>query len=139
MLNGINQDYVGSKINDFITWNDEGNKHKFELYVKENLPKMEIEYEKIVVENQIHEKEREEIELKKKQLMLKLFSDCRLWHPDRREILKSVLIKFNISESEFYAERHKHFYTILKNRVAENNKKKETFANKIYNDIKDSV
>ena len=53
ILNGIQQDYVGSCINNFITWNDDCNKSKFEVYIKENLPKMEnnIFYYKSIKKN----------------------------------------------------------------------------------------
>ena len=44
MFNGVQQEYVASRIHDFIIWNDPFNKSKFELYIKENLPKMEIIY-----------------------------------------------------------------------------------------------
>ena len=53
ILNGIQQDYVGSCINNFIIWNDDWNKSKFQLYIKENLPKMEEQYTLL----QIHQKE----------------------------------------------------------------------------------
>ena len=45
MFNGVQQEYVASRIHDFIIWNDSSNKSKFELYIKENLPKMEIKYD----------------------------------------------------------------------------------------------
>jgi hypothetical protein len=134
MLNGIQQDYVGSKINDFITWHDDFGKPKFELYVKENLPKMEIEYEKIVKENQMREKERHEIELKKKQIIWKLA--VMPFNPDTKKL---VLNKFNISELEYELEQKKCFEQRTY-KFSENSKRdKETHANKIYKYLQNKI
>lgn len=56
MFNGVQQEYVASRINDFIIWNDPPNKSKFELYIKENLPKMEIKYD-IIKQEQIRKEQ----------------------------------------------------------------------------------
>lgn len=58
MFNGVQQEYVASRIHDFIIWNDPPNKSKFELYIKENLPKMEIKYDDIIRKEQ-EERQRE--------------------------------------------------------------------------------
>jgi hypothetical protein len=132
ILNGIQQDYVGSKINDFITWSDDFGKHKFELYVKENIPKMELEYEKIVKEKQMREKERDEIELKKKQMIWKLVSSLKTTSYLEQIIhIKHILKKFNISEVEYETERKKY----LADKVYKRNEESKSRVNKIYNDL----
>lgn len=51
--------YVGLRINEFNNWNDEWNKRKFELYIKENLQNMQQEYDDIIKrENDEREKQR---------------------------------------------------------------------------------
>ena len=131
ILNGIQQDYVGSKINDFITWSDDFGKHKFELYVKENIPKMELEYEKIVKEKQMREKERDEIELKKKQMIWKLVSSSSWGNTTPLEQIH-ILNKFNISEVEYETERKKYLADKVNKRRNEESKSR---ANKFYNDL----
>ena len=95
MLNGVQQEYVASRIYDFIIWNDHCNKSKFELYIKENLPKMEIKYDTI-------KKEQEQEQIKKKQendMKKKIIRDLL-----RREPNKNVeKVLFAIPELWFIA------------------------------------
>jgi hypothetical protein len=138
ILNGIHQDYVGSKINDFITWHDDCGKIKFQLYVKENLSKMETDYEKIVKEKQREEKEREERELKIKHIIGKL-SNSPISHDTKIHILN----KFNISEIEYNKERDKirNLSKIIKKieKQKKIEKKKEIEYNKFIGDIQNKL
>jgi|LakMenEpi03Aug12_release.lakeMendotaPanAssembly.Ray.scaffolds.fasta_scaffold381330_3 hypothetical protein len=67
MFNGVQQEYVASRIHDFIIWNDPPNKSKFELYIKENLPKMEIKYDIIKQEQIRKEQEQRKEQIRKEQ------------------------------------------------------------------------
>ena len=66
MFNGVQQEYVASRIHDFIIWNDPPNKSKFELYIKENLPKMEIKYD-IIKQEQIRKEQIRKEQIRKEQ------------------------------------------------------------------------
>lgn len=94
ILNGVQQDYVGSCINNFIIWNDEWGKHKFELFVKENLPKLEVKYDKIVKKKQFDEK------------FEKYIIDKLLNMDKTREIKNKVLDKFKIPLYKYYHRLH---------------------------------
>jgi len=101
MLNGVQQEYVASRIYDFIIWNDPCNKSKFELYIKENLPKMEIKYDTI-------KKEQEQEQIKKKQendMKKNIIHD--LFRQPNENVRKIVLQKFAISENDYYNEKNK--------------------------------
>jgi hypothetical protein len=137
MLNGIQQDYVGSKINNFITWHDDFGKPKFELYVKENLPKMEIEYENIVKENQMREKERDEIELKKKQIIWNLAQ--RPLNHDTKKLVLNKFNKFNISELEYETESKKCIEQLTYKFSEKFKRPKEIRVNKIYNYLQNKI
>ena len=103
MLNGVQQEYVASRIYDFIIWNDHCNKSKFELYIKENLPKMEIKYDTIK-----KEQEQEQEQIKKKQendMKKKIIHD--LFRQPNKNVRKIVLQKFAISENDYYNEKNK--------------------------------
>jgi hypothetical protein len=67
MFNGVQQEYVASRMHDFIIWNDPPNKSKFELYIKENLPKMEIKYDIIKQEQIRKEQEQRQEQIRKEQ------------------------------------------------------------------------
>ena len=98
MFNGVQQEYVASRIHDFIIWNDPPNKSKFELYIKENLPKMEIKYDTI-------KKEQEQEQIKKKQendMKKKIIHD--LFCEPNENVRKIVLQRFYISEKDYYNE-----------------------------------
>lgn len=86
----IDPNYVPSCINSFSTWNDEWNKSKFELYIKENIPKMEIEYENIL----------------KQKLNNELFKEKvidMLLHMDNSLYVKNIVLnKFQIPLHEYY-------------------------------------
>ena len=100
MLNGVQQEYVASRIYDFIIWNDHCNKSKFELYIKENLPKMEIKYDTIKKEQ---EQEQEQEQIKKKQendMKKKIIRDLLRREPNKN-VEKIVLQKFAISEKDY--------------------------------------
>jgi hypothetical protein len=131
ILNGIHQDYVGSKINDFITWHDDCGKIKFQLYVKENLSKMETDYEKIVNEKQREEKEREERELKIKHIIGKL-SNSSISHDTKIRILN----EFNIPEIEY--NKYNRYNKELK-LIKKIEKKKEIEYNKFIGDIQNKL
>jgi hypothetical protein len=94
ILNGVQQNYVGSCINNFITWNDECGKKKFELFVKENLPKLEVEYDKIVKKKQFDE------------TIEKYIIDELLSMNEGREIKNRVLHKFKIPLYKYYNRLH---------------------------------
>jgi hypothetical protein len=94
ILNGVQQDYVGSCINNFITWNDECGKKKFELFVKENLPKLEVEYYKIGKKKQFDE------------TIEKYIIDELLSMNEGREIKNRVLHKFKIPLYKYYHKLH---------------------------------
>jgi len=98
MLNGVQQEYVASRIHDFIIWNDPPNKSKFELYIKENLPKMEIKYD-IIKKEQEQEliKKKQENDMKK-QIIHDLFCE------PNENVRKIVLQRFYISEKDYYNE-----------------------------------
>lgn len=103
MLNGVQQEYVASRIYDFIIWNDPCNKSKFELYIKENLPKMEIKYDTI-------KKEQEQEQIKKKQendMKKKIIHD--LFRQPNENVRKIVLQKFAISENDYYNEENDYY------------------------------
>ena len=100
MLNGVQQEYVASRIYDFIIWNDHCNKSKFELYIKENLPKMEIKYDTI-------KKEQEQEQIKKKQendMKKKIIRDLLRLREPNKNVKKIVLQKFAISEKDYNNE-----------------------------------
>ena len=103
MLNGVQQEYVASRIYDFIIWNDPCNKSKFELYIKENLPKMEIKYDTIKKEQ---EQEQEQIKKKQENDMKKKIIHDLFRHPNEN-VRKIVLQKFAISENDYYNEKNK--------------------------------
>lgn len=90
----IDPNYVPSCINSFSTWNDEWNKTKFELYIKENIPKMEISYENIY-EN-----------ILKQKLDNKLFKEKvidTLLHMNNSLYVKNIVLnKFQIPLHEYY-------------------------------------
>ena len=86
----IDPNYVPSCINSFSTWNDEWNKSKFELYIKENIPKMEIEYE-----NMLKQKLNNEL-FKEKVIDMLLHMDNSLY------VKNIVLNKFKIPLHEYY-------------------------------------
>jgi hypothetical protein len=101
MLNGVQQEYVASRIHDFIIWNDQSNKSKFEIYIKENLPKMEIKYDTI-------KKEQEQEVIKKKQendMKKQIIHD--LFLEPNENVRKIVLQRFYISENDYYNERER--------------------------------
>ena len=105
MLNGVQQEYVASRIYDFIIWNDPCNKSKFELYIKENLPKMEIKYDTIK-----KEQEQEQEQIKKKQendMKKKIIRDLLRLREPNKNVKKIVLQKFAISENDYYNEKNK--------------------------------
>ena len=102
MLNGVQQEYVASRIYDFIIWNDHCNKSKFELYIKENLPKMEIKYDTIK-----KEQEQEQEQIKKKQendMKKKIIRDLLRLREPNKNVKKIVLQKFAISEKDYNNE-----------------------------------
>ena len=111
MLNGVQQEYVASRIYDFIIWNDHCNKSKFELYIKENLPKMEIKYDTIKKEQE-QEQEQEQIkkeqeQIKKKQendMKKKIIRDLLRLREPNKNVKKIVLQKFAISEKDYNNE-----------------------------------
>ena len=86
----IDPNYVPSCINSFSTWNDDWNKSKFELYIKENLPKMEMQYENIVNQKLTNE----------------LFKETvidMLLHMDNSLYVKNIVLnKFQIPLHEYY-------------------------------------
>ena len=99
MLNGVQQEYVASRIHDFIIWNDPPNKSKHELYIKENLPKMEIKYDTIKKEQeQVKKKQEQELEqelVNRKKIIHKL-------HRGTSENIRNrVLQRFSISENDY--------------------------------------
>jgi hypothetical protein len=126
MLNGLQQEYVASRIHDFIIWNDQCNKSKFELYIKENLPNMEIKYD-------IINKEKEQELIKKKQendMKKQIIHD--LFLEPNENVRKIVLQKFYISENEYYNESErarKRNLVFLQQTAKEKEDKK---ANEIY-------
>jgi hypothetical protein len=86
----IDPNYVSSCINSFSTWNDEWNKTKFELYIKENIPKMEIEYKNILKQKLDNEV------FKEKVIDILLHMDNSLY------VKNIVLYKFQIPLHEYY-------------------------------------
>ena len=99
-LNGVQQNYVASRMYDFNTW-DAYNKSKHELYIKENLPKMEIKYDTI-------KKEQEQELIKKKQendMKKQIIHD--LFLEPNENVRKIVLQRFYISENDYYNERER--------------------------------
>jgi hypothetical protein len=107
ILNGIQQDYVGSCINNFITWNDDCNKSKFELYIKENLPKIEEQY---ILQKELlckQEKEKEKMrENEKKIKIMEYLSKLNGRRPFIHRIqdvcnYQTILEKYNISIYEY--------------------------------------
>ena len=86
----IDPNYVPSCINSFSTWNDDWNKSKFELSIKENLPKMEIEYENILKKKLTNE------QFKEKVIDMLLHMDNSLY------VKNIVLNKFQIPLHEYY-------------------------------------
>jgi hypothetical protein len=108
MLNGVQQEYVASRIYDFIIWNDHCNKSKFELYIKENLPKMEIKYDTIKKEQEQikkkQEQEQEQEQIKKKQendMKKKIIHDLLCLREPNKNVRKIVLQKFAIPEKDY--------------------------------------
>ena len=100
MFNGVQQEYVASRINDFIIWNDPPNKSKFELYIKENLPKMETKYDIIKQEQE------QEIVKKKQENDMKKQIIHDLFYEPNENVRKIVLQRFYISEKDYYNERN---------------------------------
>lgn len=94
ILNGVQQDYTGSCINNFISWNDECNKRKFELYVHETLPKLEVEYDKIVKKKLFDEK------------IEKYIIDELLSIKEEQYIKNRVLHRFKIPLYKYYHRLH---------------------------------
>ena len=97
MLNGVQQNYVVSRMYDFNTW-DAYNQSMTKLYIKENLPKMEIKYDTI-------KKEQEQELIKKKQendMKKQIIHD--LFLEPNENVRKIVLQKFYISENDYYNE-----------------------------------
>lgn len=90
ILNGIQLDYVGSCINNFISWNDDWNKSKLEIHIKENLPKMELEYEEKVKRAQFDEA------VKQKIISMLLSMTCSLY------VKNKILDKYKIPRYEYY-------------------------------------
>ena len=86
MFNGVQQEYVASRIHDFIIWNDPPNKSKFELYIKENLPKMETKYD-IIKQEQIR-KEQIKQEQEQRQQRHELNKNKQEQRHKQREILR---------------------------------------------------
>ena len=109
MLNGVQQEYVASRIHDFIIWNDPPNKSKFELYIKENLPNMEIKYD-IINKEKEQEKEQELIKKKQELIKKKQENDMKkqiihdLFLEPNENVRKIVLKRFYISEKDYYNE-----------------------------------
>jgi hypothetical protein len=134
ILNGIQQDYVGSKINDFITWHDDCGKIKFQLYVKENLSKMETDYEKIVKEKQREEKEEKE-EREQRELIIKHIRRKLPSHDTKIRILN----KFNICEIEYNTESDKMSRQNLSKFIKKIEKKNDIEYNKIIGDIQNKL
>ena len=86
----IDPNYVPSCINNFSTWNDDWNKSKFELYIKENLPKMEIQYENILNQKLTNELFKEKV-------------IDMLLHMDNSLYVKNIVLnKFQIPLHEYY-------------------------------------
>jgi hypothetical protein len=86
----IDPNYVTSCINSFSIWNDDWNKSKFELYIKENLANMEIQYENIVKQKLTNE------QFKEKVIDILLHMDNSLY------VKNIVLNKFKIPLHEYY-------------------------------------
>ena len=86
----IDPNYVPSCIHSFSTWNDDWNKSKFELYIKENLPKMEMQYENILNQKLTNEL------FKEKVIDMLLYMDNSLY------VKNIVLNKFQIPLHEYY-------------------------------------
>jgi hypothetical protein len=86
----IDPNYVSSCINSFSTWNDEWNKTKFELYIKENIPKMEIEYKNILKQKLDNEVFKEKV------------IDMLLHMNNSLYVKNIVLYKFQIPLHEYY-------------------------------------
>ena len=86
----IDPNYVTYCINSFSTWNDDWNKSKFELYIKENLANMEIQYENIVKQKLTNE------QFKEKVIDMLLHMDNSLY------VKNIVLNKFKIPLHEYY-------------------------------------
>jgi hypothetical protein len=86
----IDPNYVTYCINSFSTWNDDWNKSKFELYIKENLTNMEIQYGNIVKQKLNDE------QIKEKIIDMLLDMDNSLY------VKNIVLNKFKIPLHEYY-------------------------------------
>jgi hypothetical protein len=99
ILNGVQQEYVASRIHDFIIWNDPPNKSKHELYIKENLLNMEIKYDIIKKEQEQELVKKKQENDKKKKIIHELFCE------PNENVRKIVLQRFSISETDFYNER----------------------------------
>ena len=101
MLNGVQQDYVASRIYDFIIWNDHCNKSKFELYIKENLPKMEIKYDTIKKEQEQIKKKQEQEQEQENDMKKKIIHDLFCLREPNKNVKKIVLQKFAIPEKDY--------------------------------------
>jgi len=154
ILNGINQDYVGARMNDFIIWNDEWNKSKFELYIKENLPNMEIKYIDIVKTHDEIVKKKEEEERTKKNVLKYLthppIDDRRKKILDKKKkageivgyarvldesVVDGVLNKYGISKYEYDQYKNLEFYNRMQSRQRKKEINIKSEINTICNDI----
>jgi hypothetical protein len=142
MLNGVQQEYVASRIYDFIIWNDHCNKSKFELYIKENLPKMEIKYDTIKKEQeqeQIKKKqEQEQEQIKKKQendMKKKIIRDLLRLREPNKNVKKIVLQKFAISEKDYDNEIRRQQQQKQQKQQQKQRKIEDVEANKICADF----
>jgi hypothetical protein len=109
-LNGVQQNYVVSRMYNFNTW-DAYNQSMTKLYIKENLPKMEIKYDTIKQEQEQKQelvKKNQELVKKKQEQEQELVKRKKIIHELFREpnknIRKRVLQRFSISEGDYKKE-----------------------------------
>jgi hypothetical protein len=127
-LNGVQQNYVVSRMYDFNTW-DAYNQSMTKLYIKENLPKMEIKYDTI-------KKEQEQELIKKKQendMKKQIIHD--LFLEPNENVRKIVLQRFYISEKDYYNERERERKRNLVFVQQQQREKEQQKANEICADI----
>jgi hypothetical protein len=114
-LNGVQQNYVVSRMYNFNTW-DAYNQSMTKLYIKENLPKMEIKYDTIKQEQKQKQEQEQELVKKKQELVKKkqeqeqelVVKRKKIIHELFREpnenIRNRVLQRFSISEGDYKKE-----------------------------------
>jgi hypothetical protein len=108
-LNGVQQNYVVSRMYNFNTW-DAYNQSMTKLYIKENIPKMEIKYDTIKKEKEqelIKKKEQELIKKKEQENDMKKQIIHDLFLEPNENVRKIVLQRFYISENDYYNERER--------------------------------